>query len=99
MSFDSLEFITLIISILIEAPLVGIWGNIRRLEWKLLTIVATASTLVTHSILWQVFNDLLPSMSYNSIPSQDKYKNLATILEIPVVVVEGLMYKSTESHN
>jgi hypothetical protein len=91
MPFDLLEFITLIISIAIEALVVGIWGKLRKLEWRLLIIVASASTLITHPILWQVFNHLLPTTGEQV--TGDRYKNLALILEIPVVIVEGLMYK------
>jgi hypothetical protein len=92
MSFDSLEFITLIISIAIEAVIVSIWGKYRKLDWRLLTIVASASTLITHPILWKVFNDLLPAMNENGLAS-DRYNNLALLLEIPVFIVEGSIYK------
>lgn len=92
MSFDSLEFITLIISIAIEAASVSLWGKFRKLEWKLLAIVAAASTLITHPILWKVFNDLLPLMNENS-SSAERYNDLALLLEIPVFIVEGTIYK------
>ena len=92
MSFDSVEFITLLISIAIEVLVVGIWGKFRQLDWKLLAIVATASTLITHPILWQVFNNLLPSMSWDLHPDS-RCNYLALLLEIPVVLVEGVMYK------
>jgi hypothetical protein len=92
MSFDWLEFIALIISIAIETAIVSIWGKFRKLEWRLLAIVAAASTLITHPILWKVFNDLLPSMNENSSPA-DRYNDLALLLEIPVFIVEGSIYK------
>jgi hypothetical protein len=92
LSFDSLEFITLIISIAIEAASVSLWGKFRKLEWKLLAIVAAASTLITHPILWKVFNDLLPLMNENS-SSAERYNDLALLLEIPVFIVEGTIYK------
>jgi hypothetical protein len=92
MSFDSLELITLIISIAIEALIVSSWGKYRKLDWRLLAIVASASTLITHPILWKVFNDLLPAINENGSAS-DRYHNLALLLEIPVFMVEGSMYK------
>jgi hypothetical protein len=92
MSFDRVEFITLLISIAIEALIVSIFGKVRRLEWQLLAIVATTSTLITHPILWQVFNDLLPAMGGDRSP-HDRYNYLSMLLEIPVVIVEGLIYK------
>lgn len=92
MSFDSLEFITLIISISIETAIVIICGKIRKLEWQLLAIVAAASTLITHPILWKTFNDLLPTMNQDASPA-DRYNDLALVLELPVVIVEGALYK------
>ncbi|PSB56323.1 hypothetical protein [Chamaesiphon polymorphus] len=92
MSFDSLEFIALIISIAIETAIVSIWGKFRKLEWRLLAIVAAASTLITHPILWQVFNDLLPTINGEGA-STDRYNELALLLEIPVFIVEGSIYK------
>jgi hypothetical protein len=80
------------ISIAIEAIVVSIWGKFRKLEWRLLAIVATTSTLITHPILWKIFNDLLPTMSEDSL-SADRYNHLALLLEIPVVIVEGAIYK------
>ena len=94
MSFDLAEFITLIISIAIEAAIVGIWGKFRGLAWQRLAIVACASTLVTHPILWKVFNDLLPNLGSDSSPTS-RFNYLAFLLEIPVFIVEGLMYKWT----
>jgi hypothetical protein len=84
MIFDRSEFIALTISIAIEALIVGSWGIIRRLEWRSLMMVASASTLVTHPILWKLFNDLLPYLSFNT---------LSLLLEVPVVMIEGWMYK------
>ncbi|AFY95759.1 hypothetical protein [Chamaesiphon minutus] len=92
MSFDSLEFITLLISIAIEATIVSTWGKFRNLEWRLLAIVAAASTLITHPILWKVFNDLLPTINGDR-SSDDRYNNLALLLEVPVVIAEGSIYK------
>jgi hypothetical protein len=86
MIFDRSEFIALTISIAIEALVVGIWGVIRRREWRSLMMVASASTLVTHPILWKLFNDLLPYLSFNI---------LSLLLEIPVAVIEGWIYKLT----
>ncbi len=84
MIFDRSEFTALTISIAIEALVVGIWGIIRRLEWRSLMMVASASTLVTHPILWQLFTALLPDLSFNT---------LSLLLEVPVVMIEGWMYK------
>ena len=92
MSFDLAEFITLIISIAIEVAIVAIWGKFKKLAWQRLAIVACASTLITHPILWQIFSDLLPKMSFDLAPT-DRFNYLALLLEIPVVVVEGLIYK------
>jgi hypothetical protein len=92
MSFDSLEFVTLIISIFIETLVVGIWGRFRRLAWRRLAIVACASTLITHPILWKVFNDILPTLGFDLAPV-DRFNYLGLFLEIPVVIVEGLIYK------
>jgi hypothetical protein len=92
MSFDLAEFFTLIISIVIEALVVGIWGKFRGLAWRRLAIVACASTLVTHPLLWKIFNDLLPTMSFDLAPP-DRFNYLTLILEIPVVIIEGLIYK------
>lgn len=86
MIFDRSEFIALTISIAIEALAVGIWGIVRRVEWRSLMMVASASTLVTHPILWKLFHDLLPYLSFNT---------LSLLLEIPVVIIEGWMYKLT----
>ncbi len=84
MTLDRSEFTALIISIAIEAIVVGIWGTIKQLEWRSLMLVASASTLITHPILWQLFNDLSPALSYN---------NRSLLLETLVAIVEGLMYK------
>jgi hypothetical protein len=92
MSFDRVEFITLLISIAIEVVIVGIWGKLRQLNWRLLTIVATTSTLITHPILWQVFNDLLPLVNLERSP-EHSFNYLALLLEVPVVLVEGIAYK------
>jgi hypothetical protein len=92
MSFDLAEFITLIISIAIEAAIVSIWGKFRGLAWRRLAIVACASTLITHPILWKIFNDLLPTMSFDLAPS-DRFNYLVFSLEILVIIVEGLIYK------
>jgi hypothetical protein len=92
MSFDSFEFITLLISIAIEVLIVWVLGRIWKLDWRLLAIVATASTLITHPILWQVFNNLLPTISMEYVP-QERLNYLAILLEIPVVIIEGCMYK------
>jgi hypothetical protein len=92
MSLDSLEFIALIISIAIETAIVSIWGKFRKLEWRLLAIVAAAGTLITHPILWKLFNDILPTSNENVSPT-DRYNDLALLLEIPVFIVEGSIYK------
>jgi hypothetical protein len=92
MSFDRTEFITLLISIAIEALIVGVWGRFRKLNWQILAIVATASTLITHPILWQVFNNLLSSLNIDGSP-EDRFNYLALLLEIPVTLVEGIVYK------
>ncbi|WP_310483789.1 hypothetical protein [Chamaesiphon sp. VAR_48_metabat_403] len=92
MQLDLLELFTLTISIAIEAAIVSIWGKFRKLAWRRLAIVACASTLVTHPILWKIFSDLLPKMSFELAPS-DRFNYLALLLEIPVVIVEGLIYK------
>jgi hypothetical protein len=92
MSFDRVEFITLLISIAVEVSVVGVWGKLRQLDWKLLAIVATTSTLITHPILWQVFNNLLPLVSFDRSP-ENRFSYLALLLELPVVLVEGIVYK------
>ncbi len=92
MSFDSFEFVTLLISIAIEVLIVWVLGRIWKLDWRLLATVATASTLITHPILWQVFNNLLPTISAAYTP-HEYINSLALLLEIPVVLVEGWMYK------
>jgi hypothetical protein len=92
MSFDLAEFITLIISIAIEVAIVSIWGKFRGLVWRRLAIVACASTLITHPILWKIFNDFLPSTSSDLAPIS-RFNYLAFLLEIPVFIVEGLIYK------
>ncbi|WP_309738494.1 MULTISPECIES: hypothetical protein [unclassified Chamaesiphon] len=92
MSFDRAEFITLLISIAIETLIVGIWGKLRQLDWRLLALVAVASTLITHPILWQVFNDLLPKVNLDR-DLEDRFNYLALLLEIPVVLAEGIVYK------
>ncbi len=92
MQLDFLELFTLTISIAIEAAIVSIWGRFKGLAWRRLAIVACASTLVTHPILWQVFNDLLPKMSFD-LEGTKRFNYLALLLEISVVIVEGLIYK------
>jgi hypothetical protein len=84
MVFDRSEFIALLISIAIESLVVGIWGKIRRLEWRILILVTSGSTLFTHPILWQLFQELSPQFDFNL---------LALSLEMLVVMVEGSMYK------
>jgi hypothetical protein len=84
MVFDRSEFIALIISIAIEALVVGIWGKVRGLEWRSLILVASGSTLFTHPILWQLVTELSPHFNFNII---------VLSLEILVVIIEGLMYK------
>jgi hypothetical protein len=84
MMFDRSEFIALMISIAVEALVVGIWGKVRRLEWRSLILVASGSTLFTHPILWQLVTELSPHFNFNII---------VLSLEILVVIIEGLMYK------
>jgi hypothetical protein len=84
MVFDRSEFIALLISIAIESLVVGIWGKIRRLEWRMLILVASGSTLFTHPILWQLFQELSPHFNFNL---------LILSLEFLVAIAEGLMYK------
>jgi hypothetical protein len=84
MVFDRSEFIALIISISIEALVVGIWGKVRGLEWRSLILVASGSTLFTHPILWQLVTELSPHFNFRII---------VLSLEILVVIIEGLMYK------
>jgi hypothetical protein len=84
MIFDRSEFIALIISIAIESLVVGIWGKIRRLEWRSLILVASGSTLFTHPILWQLVTQLSPHFNFSL---------LILLLEMLVVTIEGLMYK------
>jgi hypothetical protein len=84
MMFDRSEFVALLISIAIESLVVGIWGKIRRLEWRSLILVASGSTLFTHPILWQLFKELLSHVNSNL---------LILSLEMLVVIVEGSMYK------
>jgi hypothetical protein len=92
MQLDFLELFTLTISIAIEAAIVSIWGKFTGLAWRRLAIVACASTLVTHPILWKIFNDLLSNINFDLAPT-DRFNYLALLLEIPVVIVEGLIYK------
>jgi hypothetical protein len=84
MTFDRSEFTALIISIAIESLVVGAWGEIRKLEWRSLILVASGSTLFTHPILWQLVKELSPHFNFNI---------LILSLEILVATVEGLMYK------
>jgi hypothetical protein len=84
MGFDLSEFMALLISISIESLVVGIWGKIRRLEWRSLILVASGSTLFTHPILWQIVQDRSPHLNFNL---------LILSLEMLVVIVEGSMYK------
>jgi hypothetical protein len=84
MVFDRSEFIALTISIAIESLVVGIWGKISRLEWRLLILVASGSTLFTHPILWQLVTELSPHFNFNII---------VLLLETLVVIIEGMMYK------
>lgn len=82
--FDQSEFIALLISISIESLFVGVWGKVRRLEWRSLIFVATGSTLFTHPILWQLVKELSPHFNFNL---------LVLSLEVLVVMIEGLLYK------
>lgn len=84
--FDRAEFMALVISIAIEALFVGIWGKVRQLKWRSLILVASASTLVTHPILWKLFTDLSPYFSFNI---------LVLCLETCVAIVEAVIYKLT----
>jgi hypothetical protein len=83
MSFDTQQFIALILSIVIEGIFVAIWAQIWKLNGRSLVVVASASTLITHPILWQVFIDLSSGLSFPVL----------SLLEIPVVLFEGGMYR------
>ena len=84
MIFDRSEFIALMMSIALESLVVGVWGKVRRLEWRSLILVASGSTLFTHPILWELFKQLSTDFDFNL---------LILSLESFVVIVEGLMYK------
>ncbi len=78
------ELIALMISIAIESLVVGVWGKIKRLEWRSLILVATGSTLFTHPILWQLVKELSPHVNFDL---------LILSLECLVAIIESLMYK------
>ncbi len=90
MMLDRAELMALVISIAIESIFVGIWGQFRRLKWQSLILVASASTLVTHPILWKLFTDLAPYFNFNI---------LTIFLETCVAIAEGGMYKLTMGYS
>jgi hypothetical protein len=74
----------LLLSIAIESLVAIGCAKYLRFDRHLLVITASATTLMTHPILWQLFTDLLAQISYEW---------RVFILETLVVLVEGLAYK------
>jgi hypothetical protein len=61
-----------------------------KLEGKLLAITAGAATLITHPILWQLFDNLSTHTSYNL---------RVLVLETLVFLVEGVAYKLATTYS
>jgi hypothetical protein len=61
-----------------------------KLDGKLLAIIATAATLITHPIMWQLFTTLAARMSYDL---------RVLVLEILVFLVEGVAYKLATTYS
>lgn len=84
MFFDLAEFIALIFSMIIESLFVACCGKILRLNWRFLIAIACAATLITHPIIWQLFINLSPYLSF--------YVR-SLLLETLVFIFEGFIYK------
>jgi hypothetical protein len=80
----------LILSIVTESLFAIGYAKYFKLDGKLLVITASAATLVTHPILWQLFTTLAANLSFDV---------RVLILETLVFLVEGVAYKLATTYS